>query len=249
MANPEELYIYLSSTVLSTVFQNTISSFQTNFKTPIRLEEGFEYEVGLVKISFPSQVKNMWDGRFEYWSFARAQKIVKSIETGKYSSAVEIGKEFREIIGKMDYDHYELKVDEERQCFVLTCHGVKTRIEFSKNIQSLTGLPAVVKTEGKTVGKSFDLTAGIRHLFCYTDIIKNINIGDTVAPILSVVQLKGRAEGQEEYEPRNPIYVPMSNLYLDSVKVELRTHFGLNFPFISGDALLLIHIRPRLPRL
>lgn len=100
---------------------------------------------------------------------------------------------------------------------------------------------------------TWDSTGGVHSIYCYCDIIRNINIGDTTAPVLAVINYKGEVGDRNlkliEYEPKNPIYIPVSKNIFDNIKVELRTKTGLYYPFSAGEVLLLVHIRPREPKL
>ena len=128
----------------------------------------------------------------------------------------------------------------------------KPYISFSENLQALTGLPSEISKEGLTVGKnSWDVTGGMQNMYIYSDLVQYSNIGDTTAPVLSVVNYRGGPGKLEhlEYEPTTPVYVPVSHTVFDSIRVKLITKTGDYFPFTSGETMLLVHVRPREPRL
>ena len=124
-------------------------------------------------------------------------------------------------------------------------------LKLSKNLQILLGIWLPTPISHKGMYKAFrkpDLRGGLQTVYVYTNLIKSINIDSTIAPILSVFNYQHASEEtQQEYEIKNPIYIPLRLKRIDSIQIELRTNVGDLFPFLSefGECLCVIRIRPR----
>ena len=247
--------LFLPSSVASSgVITNTVSHYTTTLRTPIQLPEGYTYEAALIKLIYPCHVDNVIDGSIEYWSFAFNSIMGTSITNGEYSMPTGLQREFNTIMAH-DSKYYVLTVDASNHRYVLQCKGEKGKapyIKLSKNLQSLTKLPEIIQKTGPTFGSTyFEEYGGMENMYVYVDFLHNTVVGDTVAPILNAVAFKGDADSFHpiEYEPINPIYMPLSKTYLDTITVEIRTKTGEYFPFISGESLAVLHIRARSPKL
>jgi hypothetical protein len=251
----EELYLYLSSSVYSkTGLPNTISVFSTSLPTEIRLDRAYDYEVALIKLIYPSTAYNIYEGSFSYYSYALETTNAASVPPGHYTSAQQFANEFNQALLETDREYYVLTVV--RDHFRIECKRkdestVSPYIEFSKNIQSFTGLPEIIDGEGITEGKTpWDPYGGCHNIYIYSDIVKSVNVGDTVAPLLAVTTYQNTEDHRQiEYEPKTPIYIPLSKDILDTVSVELRTKLGVRYPFSSGEVILVTHIKMQRPKL
>lgn len=237
------LYIYLPSSVKSGKGSN---KYTTTFSSPIQLPSGFEYEAAVVKMIYPTTAENIYEGTFSYYDFKLKQIWYSWFPSGRYILPDDFIKVFEKQL-EDNKDFYKISADKVSRRFILECASrgeEKPFISFSENIQILTGLPAEISKEGHTVGKPWDSSGGLSTLYCYCDIMKNVNIGDAVAPIILVTKYEQIKENSAiEYEPLNPVYVPLSKKQLNSVTIEIRSRTGMLFPFTAGESMVLLHIR------
>ncbi|MCP4393476.1 MAG: hypothetical protein GY804_04310 [Alphaproteobacteria bacterium] len=250
MAEQSEIYLYLPSSVKSFTVENTVSKYLTHLSTPIRMQEGLEYEIALLKLIYPSNAQNIHDGTYRYYSYIHSRIIPSRIPAGQYKIPDDLVVAFEKSLGK-DAQYYEFSADKISQKFLVKC-GTDSYMELSENLQAVTGLPETISKAGITVGSnSYDENGGMQNMYIYTDLVQLTNIGDTLGPVLSVVNYKGHSGILHHltYEPSTPVYVPLSKTYLDSITVELKTKTGRQFPFTSGEILVLIHVRQKEPRL
>lgn len=253
MAEQDEIYLYLPSSVESKFVSNAVSHYTTSLGTPIQMSNSFDYEVALVKMLYSSSVNNVYYGPMNYYSFVQKMIVHTKIATGMYPTPDDLVKAFNEAL-MHDAEYYELTVDYHSRKFLLHCKSgdgkTTPRIEFSENLQTVMSFPKVISKVGyETSEHSYDMFGGLAHMYCYCDIVRNVNIGDTLAPLLSVVNYNpGRTENHAAYEPKHMVYVPVSKTFFDHISVEIRTKTGVFYPFASGETMLLIHVRPRLPR-
>lgn len=256
MVEQSELYLYLPSSVTSTVIENKISHFTTTFHSPINLQTQYEYEAALLKIIYPATATNVYDGRITYYNYTLKKLEHTRIKKGQYMLPDQFIDAFNKVLLNDSSKNYKLMVDQISKRFYLHCtsgDGGKTQpfISFSGNLQTLTGLPEEVSRTGYTYGvNSWNVSGGLQNLYVYTDLVQQSNIGNTLAPILAVINysgIPGDNRQQIQYEPQTPIYIPVVQNILDTITVELRTKTGQYFPFMSGESFLLIHIKPKLP--
>ena len=251
----DDLYLYLPSSVKNKEIDNTISHFTTKLSTPIHLSEGWGYEVALVKLIYPSTAMNIYDGQLEFYSFAIKRIDYGRIPAGFYKLPENFINAFNVAIGDEDRKYYKLTSDITRKIFILECStpaGDKTKpqIHLSQNLQAITGLNEKMERGGTyTSDATWDVTGGLHNMYLYSDAIKNTNIGNTVAPVLSVVSYRPDSEFQVEYQPKNLIYLPLSTDFIQTVLIEVTTKTGQYFPFSSGELLVVLHIRARRSRL
>lgn len=87
-------------------------------------------------------------------------------------------------------------------------------------------------------------------VYVYTDIIKNVVVGDTEAPLLRCTGVKNSSEEpMSTYDFLNPVYIPLNTNYLKEVTMYLRDSFGDPIPFEYGEVVALLGLRPILPGL
>ena len=87
-------------------------------------------------------------------------------------------------------------------------------------------------------------------VYVYTDIIKNVVVGDTEAPLLRCTGVKNNSEeAMTTYDFPNPVYVPLNTNYLKEVTIYLRDSFGDPIPFKYGEVVVLLGLRPIPPGL
>ena len=87
-------------------------------------------------------------------------------------------------------------------------------------------------------------------VYVYTDIIKNVVVGDTEAPLLRCTAVKNSSEEpMSTYDFLNPVYIPLNTNYLKEVTMYLRDSFGDPIPFEYGEVVALLGLRPIPPGL
>lgn len=255
MAQVEELYLYLPSAVKSVVIENTISHYTTLLKAPVQLSPEYSYEAALLKVIYPSNVYNVYSGHLSYYSYTLKTENHTRIAEGVYYTPDDVMKALAYVLGH-DQANYLLSIDKRSRKFQLELKpppksAVTPFMKLSKNLQVITGLPDEITKEGITSSaQGWDMSGGVQNIYCYCDLLQNVNIGDTHAPVLCVLAYKpGLRSSQVEYSAQNPIYTPINKTLIEEITIEFRTKVGDYVPFITGEAMVLIHIRPKLPRL
>lgn len=117
----------------------------------------------------------------------------------------------------------------------------------SENLKSLTGIQQEIKGPGHTFGKIVaDWTGGMGNLYLYCDIVTNSIIGDSLGPLICV--LKHEIDPLAisiEYQPQFLIYNTLSKNNITEIDIEARSKTGHLVPFLTGELMVVLHIRAR----
>lgn len=101
----------------------------------------------------------------------------------------------------------------------------------------------------KTLSTIMNLNAGIHNIFCYSDLVKNVRVGDTQAPLLRIIPVHTGSDGEyvsETFEDRQ--YLPVALHTFNTIRVLLGDRLGRRIKFSHGSApvILLLHFK-RIP--
>jgi len=116
-------------------------------------------------------------------------------------------------------------------------------------------------TAGAQSGEEDDLKLHFAHLtkptkkcnletlsmvYAYSDLIQYQLVGDTMAPLLGVFPIQGKA-GDQIYWPFNPpYYLPCRKNYINEIEIRLCDSKGRTFDIPSGETVAFLHFRKQL---
>ena len=88
-----------------------------------------------------------------------------------------------------------------------------------------------------------DLYGGIHNVYVYTDVIEHIPVGDTEAPLLTIVETPGKYGDviQKSFKPLR--YMRVQKTCFDTIEIDIRNVFGESVPFKSGIVVVMLHFR------
>ena len=88
-----------------------------------------------------------------------------------------------------------------------------------------------------------DLRAGIHQLYVYCNVAESVPVGDTLAPLLRIVETRNPKGGfiHEVFNP--PRYIPVQIKNFDTITIDIRTSFGSIVPFESGAVVCTLHFK------
>lgn len=255
MGEKDQCYIYLFSSVKSLTGVNTVSHFTTSLPAPIILEPGLDYEAAAIKIIYPTNVQNVYNGEIKYYSYALRRQKTVDVPLGEYVNPNQMAQALNAAFHQ-DLAFYRWTVNIHEQKFMLECRpapGSLTSpyVDLSKNLQAYTGIKQIIDRAGSYQSEgTYDTSAGHQNLLCFTDLIEPINVGDTFAPIIFVGGFSAPPGFQMiEHEVKRPIYTKVNKTSIQTIRVEFRNKIGDYFPFMSGETMVLAHIRACKPRL
>ena len=88
-----------------------------------------------------------------------------------------------------------------------------------------------------------DINGGINNIYVYTDLIENVTVGDTQAPLLRIVDA-GVKFGDIIHQSFETLrYIPLRKKSFDTVEVAIRDAFGKPISFESGILVVTLHFR------
>lgn len=100
-------------------------------------------------------------------------------------------------------------------------------------------------SKSKTLTRIVNLKAGIHNIFCYSNLVKNITVGDTQAPLLRIIPVRGK-DGEYVYESfEDRQYLPLGTNNFNTIDVLIGDRFGNRIKFNHGSApvILVLHLR------
>ena len=78
-------------------------------------------------------------------------------------------------------------------------------------------------------------------LFIYCDILEHVVIGDVMAPLLHMVDMKcKRTYGKMHETPLAPLYVPLQKKHFDTVEINIMTDTGEPVHFAEGKSVTVL---------
>lgn len=88
-----------------------------------------------------------------------------------------------------------------------------------------------------------DITKGINYVMVYCDLLEHVPVGDTMAPLLRVVNATG-ANGEIIHHVYDvPRYIPIQKKNFDTIEVDIRTDTGEPVLFETGKLMLTVHFK------
>lgn len=255
-----------SDSSLSYFSENKISHYVTRLPTLVELKG--EWEVGLVELIYP----HTWNNITEYtngYEYVLGENIPWTNGRPRNESEYEVGesevKKVRippgyyespnDIIKVLNYQKFYDKIS-----LNFNKNSKRVRVTLRKNAQinfdaglaeSLGFPPGNVGDIFAGYSASFDSPfvadphADFKLIYIYTDIVEPQIVGDTVAPLLRVVPVKGQ-DGEMIHELFDrPHYIPLARKSFQTIETVIRTHTGRLMSFERGKLIVKLHFRQK----
>ena len=117
-------------------------------------------------------------------------------------------------------------------------------VMFSKKLQYMLGFEDKFLNNKKMMAKyPPDMRGGVESLYVYCDVIENQFIGDTRAPLLRIVPVRGHYNEIIGEVYTSPHYVPVLK---KEFEISIKTDRDELVPFQFGKAIVKLHFRRRL---
>jgi hypothetical protein len=88
-----------------------------------------------------------------------------------------------------------------------------------------------------------DLDGGIHSLYIYCDILEHVCLGDVKAPLLRIVDARGKNCEMRYRHYDQLTYVPLQKKHFESVEIDIRDSFGEKIAFENGQVIVTLHFR------
>ena len=236
--------------------ENTTASYKT--KLSERLDLDGEYEIGLVQIIYPrswynfnNESKNM---SITFHPFDEGESITHVFQSGQFpdeQTFINVLNDWisgAEIFGCIfNFDHWERKI----RLLFLNKNG---SVFLSSGLASMLGFDSMGPYKAQMGGKgleavkfkadhAFDLHAGMRLIYIYTDIVCHSAVGDVKAPLLRACTTTGVYGEMISATFTDPHYMPLAHNGIDSIEVHIRNELGRDVAFEFGKAMVTLHFR------
>ena len=80
-------------------------------------------------------------------------------------------------------------------------------------------------------------------VYVYVDVLENVPVGDTEAPLLRIVNASERTGENVHRIYDRPRYLPVQKTQFDSIECNIRDCFGKPVPFDGGTSIITLHFR------
>jgi hypothetical protein len=229
--------------------ENTTASFKT--KLSDRLDLDGEWEVGLAQLIYPHS----------WYNFNNTDKrlfVSFNPNDGSKQTKIEFQNgQFPDEISLFHFLNDSFKIPGctfvwipwERKVRLLITNKTGS-FSISSELASLLGFesegPYQVLDGEYTKFKAkhtFDLHAGLRMLYVYTDIVSHTLVGDTKVPLLRVCVSEGKYGEMVAAMFTNPHYVPLARNDVDNIEININSELGKLVPFEFGKSVVTLHFR------
>lgn len=253
-------YIYLPSNVSPKYYpENRLSNYTVKLPKRIIFEPN-EYEVGLVEISYLRSFKFKLPLGLTVESPANTDPIAIFSEQGAkylpdnyvYSSFSELAAQFNKlikpVIGFVTWNSRTGRFEVEVK------HG---HITMRKNLAELLGFDIYGDQKNLLAGRFYDAYFGvgqhiaknqpkiggdIYQMYVYSDIVQSQIVGDSLVPLLRIINLEGKKEEVVNQRFR-PYYKTVGKLDFDTITIQLCDEFGEELLFKKGECIITLHFR------
>jgi hypothetical protein len=241
--------------------KNTIANFTT--KLPDRIALDGEYEVALTEILYPASYKNFIanDLSITFISLDREQLregVQYEIRSGYYKDenafCNQLNRKLNRVI-KAKYGDNEDRVtfEYDNRTRKLEYTSPTGRIDFNDNDR--LGFKSATETISQRFGSDsgigvnakanveFDLIAGTRFMYVYSDISSHNYVGDIKTPLLRVFNTEGVYGRMVTKTFLQPQYLPVSRREFETIEIQLCSELGTVMPFMAGKVVVTLHFR------
>ena len=95
----------------------------------------------------------------------------------------------------------------------------------------------------KTASKYFDLVAGTRLIYLYSDIASYNYVGDMKTPLLRVFNMEGQRGSMVAKTFLQAQYLPVSRREFETIDIQINNEIGIPMLFMIGKVVVTLHFR------
>jgi len=225
-------YLTLPSNASMNVYpDNTVAKYTTQLPTNIELDG--EWEVALMEIQYSHKfynIKGEWFRIFHNFKWGRTVYI----KDGYYPTVESL---MEEVKLEVEDEAAEMGVGINFP-YAMPFPG---RIRSGSEVGPYLRTSALIEELHAGLKTSIDSLTSL--MFVYCDVVEHIPVGDTMAPLLRTVLVRGNHGDQIGESFVNPIYLPVQKKSFGSIEVNIMTDTGDPVPFIDGRSTVTLHFR------
>ena len=125
-------------------------------------------------------------------------------------------------------------------------------VQFSDQLADILGFdssqnPSTNDTHSEQItvrsSRVSDINGGLYAIFIYCDLMEYIPVGDTLAPLLRIVDVDGNQGEILHRRFDKPRYLPLQKKNFDTIELLIKDDIGKPIPFESGKVVVILHFR------
>lgn len=258
-----QFYVTLPS---NTEMGSTASNFRV--KLPQRIKLDGEWEVGLVEVIYPNSWYNITSHKQE--NIVNVQIILNDqVHTIKleipplfYKNISNLIEALNTLINRSRKKDVELKdgflkfnfdvINDET--FISLDPNVVRRISTSDKIAQMLGFngstlykyrPSDIVTLNRYSTKPPSIGFDIQTMYIYCNIVENQIVGNTLAPLLRIIDIQGDFKNVVNKTYDDPHYIPVLIKDMTAIEINIKTDMNEFIPFEFGKVVVKLHFRRR----
>ena len=220
---------------------NTAAQFTTKLPHQIALEG--DWEVALTEISVPITLDNVTKEtcfvELSTWTSERTYKY--AVESGYYDSLVQLMNSLSEVLVDKGIT-FALWTDKAK----MENNG-DYQLCFSPSLAKKLGFNHLTHySSGHYIARNPpDMSPEtVPALFVYCDALEHVVVGDLMAPLLRIVDMKRTADNGRMHKILNPpLYVPLQKKNFDTIEINIMTDTGKPVPFAHDKSVAVLEFK------
>ena len=245
--NLRRFYITLPSNALMSLYPNNTAAQHTiKLPRPITLDGG-DWEVALTELSVPAIFDNVI-GESCFVSLIGPEDTNNNPDMkfigpeGHYS----VDSMVRKLRNMLIFRYVSLDMDHDK-VVLHNNSGYRAYLSISLNNKlGFIDMPPLGFKKGRQVAEKIgDMTDEIvLTLYVYCDILEHIIVGDVMAPLLRIVEMKRRRSYGNMHETLcSPLYVPLQKKHFDTIEINIMTDTGKPDHFAIGKTVTVLEFK------
>jgi hypothetical protein len=238
---------------------NTVANYVTHLSNPIELEG--RWEMSVVEVHYPHTIFNVSKNRnYIYWKsdiddiphylyvkpglYTTAATLIKAINVTMVKN--NLGFFVFAFTGKGPQGNTVVSYEPEKESGVnqvqivqvTLCDSLARQLGYARGV-NLLDFPTGTVDPDPTFGQT-------SHIYLYCDIVAPQIIGDTMAPILRMINTDYKKYNFGENVTKSFVtlqYVPLMKNHFSTIEMDLRDSFGHLVPFGFGISSVTLHFR------
>jgi len=266
-----QFYLTLPSNASMNVYpNNTVAQYTTKLANTVELDG--DWEVGLVEIIYVHTWENVRSREYEVSIKELTNGLCSGwfrafLPSGYYHSGKELAEEYgniaciRQSPGIKTNPKFKFNERTNKMSIVVPRD---TELQLSGDgLLEMTGfVPTKDEENGEeddykyvrlsnpmqdeltfTSAHAIDVKCGFYSLYIYCDVLGHMHVGDTRAPLLRAIAVRGK-HGEAVHEIFSKVtYIPLQKKVFDSIEINIMTDTGKPVPFVGGKSLVTLHFR------
>ena len=164
------------------------------------------------------------------------------MKPGYYATIEEVCKAVQDEVGEyasLEYIRGEFKVEVRfhRACAIHLPRALADMLGLSEPVK------AFAMNTSWTGRTTWDTKRGLSPMYVYCSLVEHQRIGDTSAPLLRVLPVRGEYGSMTARSFENIHYLPARGGLFQDVEVDLRNSLGEAIPFEGGRVVVVLHLR------